>query len=147
MEVPVPPWASSSLATTILLATALFLVTTTVLRRLGHQQRQAARKRNLPPPGPRPWPVIGNLNLLGALPHRSIHELSARYGPLMSLRFGAFPAAVGSSVEVAEIILRTQDLAYLAGPAWHAASTPCTTTPACCGRTTARTGRSSASCG
>jgi cytochrome P450 len=113
MEVPVPPWASSSLATTILLATALFLVTTTVLRRLGHQQRQAARKGNLPPPGPRPWPVIGNLNLLGALPHRSIHELSARYGPLMSLRFGAFPAVVGSSVEVAEVILRTQDLAYL----------------------------------
>lgn len=60
--------------------------------------------------------MIGNLNLLGALPHRSIHELSARYGPLMSLRFGSFPVVVGSSVEVAEVLLRTQDLAYLDRP-------------------------------
>ncbi|XP_066351233.1 trimethyltridecatetraene synthase-like [Miscanthus floridulus] len=114
MEVPVPPRTSSSLATTILLATALFLVTTTILRRCGHQHRQA-RKHNIPL-GPRLWPVISNLNLLGTLPHRTIHELSARYGALMSLRFGAFPAVVSSSVEVAEVLFMTQDLAYLDRP-------------------------------
>lgn len=98
MEVPAPPaWASPlATTTTILLVTAaLVLVTTTVLRRRAHRHRKRQRQA---PPGPRPWPVIGNLNLLGALPHRSIHELSARYGPLMSLRFGSFPIVVGSSV-------------------------------------------------
>lgn len=103
MEVP---WAPSL---AVLLATALFIVA--VLRR----HRQQARKYNIPP-GPRPWPVIGNLNLIGPLPHRSIHALSARYGSLMSLRLGSFPVVVGSSLEAAEFFLRTHDLAFLDRP-------------------------------
>ncbi|RLN05080.1 cytochrome P450 71A1-like [Panicum miliaceum] len=98
MEVT-PPWAASSLA--VLLA---------VLRRRG-----ARNKYNLPP-GRRPRPVIGNLNLIGPLPHRSIRELSAQYGPLMSLRFGSFPVVVGSSVDAAEFFLKTHDLAFLDRP-------------------------------
>uniref|UniRef100_R7W4G5 Flavonoid 3',5'-hydroxylase 1 n=1 Tax=Aegilops tauschii TaxID=37682 RepID=R7W4G5_AEGTA len=61
----------------VVLATVLFLKA--VLRR--------RRQYNLPP-GPKPWPIIGNLNLIGTLPHRSIHALSRQYGPLMQLRFG-----------------------------------------------------------
>ncbi|WVZ62457.1 hypothetical protein U9M48_012206, partial [Paspalum notatum var. saurae] len=49
-------------------------------------------------------------------PHRSVHELSQRYGPLMSLRLGSFPAVVGSSVEMARFFLRTHDLAFLDRP-------------------------------
>ncbi|RCV29978.1 hypothetical protein SEVIR_6G055100v4 [Setaria viridis] len=109
MEVPVPPsWAATF---TVLLATAVLFLTA-VLR--CHHRRQA-RKHNLPP-GPRPWPVIGNLNLIGPLPHRSIRELSARHGPLMFLRFGSFPVVVASSVDAAEFFLRTQDLAFLDRP-------------------------------
>ena len=93
----------------VVLATALFL--TTIL--LGRWNPK--RKLNLPP-GPRPWPVIGNLNLIGALPHRSVHELSKRYGPLMSLRFGSFPVVVGSSVDAARSILKTHDLAFIDRP-------------------------------
>ncbi|KAG2540581.1 hypothetical protein PVAP13_9NG574700 [Panicum virgatum] len=69
------------------------------------------RRYNLPPV-PRPWPVIGNLNLMGKLPHRSVQALSKRYGPLMSLRFGSFPVIVGSSVDAARSILKTHDLAF-----------------------------------
>ncbi|XP_039814885.1 trimethyltridecatetraene synthase-like isoform X2 [Panicum virgatum] len=105
MEVP-PPWLSSL---AVLLATALFLAA--VLRRRGSRNKHY----NLPP-GPRPRPVIGNLNLIGPLPHRSIRELSARYGPLMSLRFGSFPVVVGSSVDAAEFFLKTHDLAFLDRP-------------------------------
>ena len=105
MEVP-PPWLSSL---AVLLATALFLAA--VLRRRG-----ARNKHYNLPPGPRPRPVIGNLNLIGPLPHRSIRELSARYGPLMSLRFGSFPVVVGSSVDAAEFFLKTHDLAFLDRP-------------------------------
>src|SRR5688572_2350537 len=84
----------------VVLATAVLLVA--VLRR----KRGSSRKYKMPP-GPRPWPVIGNLNLIGALPHRSIHALSARHGAFMSLRFGSVPVVVGSSVEAARFFLRT----------------------------------------
>ncbi|CAL9137183.1 unnamed protein product [Musa textilis] len=73
------------------------------------------RKLNLPP-GPRPWPIIGNLNLIGSLPHRSLHALSQKYGPLMCLRFGSFPVVVGSSVEAARFFLKTHDICFVSRP-------------------------------
>nr|GLL35097.1 flavonoid 3'-monooxygenase-like [Ipomoea trifida] len=73
------------------------------------------RKLNLPP-GPKPWPIIGNLNLIGTLPHRSIHDLSQKYGPIMQLRFGSFPVVVGSSVEMAKIFLKTMDINFVDRP-------------------------------
>ncbi|KAL6838559.1 hypothetical protein ACP4OV_031615 [Aristida adscensionis] len=103
----VPGWPPSLLPA-ILLATAVMLVA--ALRR-----RRRARKYNLPP-GPRPWPVIGNLNLIGPLPHHSLHHLSTTYGPLMSLRFGSFPVVVASSVDMARYFLKTNDLAFLNRP-------------------------------
>ncbi|XP_052145233.1 trimethyltridecatetraene synthase-like isoform X1 [Oryza glaberrima] len=103
------PWPSSSSFLVLVLATLLFVAA--FLRR-----RQGARRKYNIPPGPRPWPVIGNLNLIGALPHRSIRDLSRRYGPLMSLRFGSFPVVVGSSVDMARYFLRANDLAFLDRP-------------------------------
>nr|GMD32275.1 cytochrome P450 71A1-like [Ipomoea batatas] len=73
------------------------------------------RKLHLPP-GPKPWPIIGNLNLIGTLPHRSIHDLSLKYGPIMQLRFGSFPVVVGSSVEMAKIFLKTMDINFVDRP-------------------------------
>ncbi|XP_060205996.1 trimethyltridecatetraene synthase-like [Lycium barbarum] len=73
------------------------------------------RKLNLPP-GPKPWPIIGNLNLMGELPHRSIHKLSLKYGPIMHLQFGSFPVIVGSSVEMAKIFLKTMDVNFVGRP-------------------------------
>ncbi|KAK1631059.1 hypothetical protein QYE76_005374 [Lolium multiflorum] len=98
-----PPW---TLFLVVVLATVLLLAT--ILRR----GRRAYRL----PPGPKPWPIIGNLNLMGALPHRSIHALSKRYGPLMYLRFGSFPVVVGSSVEMAKFFLKTHDSVFIDRP-------------------------------
>nr|WET52756.1 cytochrome P450 92A247 [Callicarpa americana] len=72
-------------------------------------------KLNLPP-GPKPWPVIGNLNLIGPIPHRSLHQLSQKYGPIMQLQFGSFPVVVGSSVEMAKIFLKTMDANFASRP-------------------------------
>ncbi|RWW10531.1 hypothetical protein GW17_00025925 [Ensete ventricosum] len=72
-------------------------------------------KLNLPP-GPKPWPVIGNLNLIGPLPHRSLTALSQKHGPLMHLRFGSFPVVVGSSVDMAKFFLKTHDLSFASRP-------------------------------
>ncbi|KAM0922642.1 hypothetical protein ACQ4PT_006110 [Festuca glaucescens] len=98
-----PPW-TPFLA--VVLATVLVLGT--ILRR----GRRAYRL----PPGPKPWPIIGNLNLMGALPHRSIHTLSKRYSPLMYLRFGSFPVVVGSSFEMAKFFLKTHDTVFIDRP-------------------------------
>uniref|UniRef100_A0A1D1XIA2 Cytochrome P450 93A1 n=1 Tax=Anthurium amnicola TaxID=1678845 RepID=A0A1D1XIA2_9ARAE len=80
-------------------------------------EAMARRKRGLrPPPGPRPWPVIGSLHLIGALPHRSIHELSRRYGPIMQLYLGSQRVVVGSSVEIAKEFLKTHDVVFADRP-------------------------------
>nr|CAB3457167.1 unnamed protein product [Digitaria exilis] len=94
-----PPWAAFL---AIVLVTSLFLKTILPRKR---------RAYNLPP-GPKPWPIIGNLNLIGELPHRSIHELSKLYGPLMQLRFGSMPVAIGSSAEMAKFFLKTSDATF-----------------------------------
>ncbi|KAK4438529.1 Trimethyltridecatetraene synthase [Sesamum alatum] len=73
------------------------------------------RKLNLPP-GPKPWPVIGNLNLIGSLPHKSLHELAQKYGPLIHLQFGSCPVVVGSSAEMAKVILKTMDVNFSCRP-------------------------------
>ncbi|CAD6245387.1 unnamed protein product [Miscanthus lutarioriparius] len=96
-----------------LLVTSLAMVLAIViLRRLKRTSRHVYRL----PPGPRPWPVIGNFNLIGALPHRSIHELSKKYSELMHLRFGSYSVVVASSAEMAKLFLKTHDLLFLDRP-------------------------------
>ncbi|XP_055834322.1 trimethyltridecatetraene synthase-like isoform X1 [Solanum dulcamara] len=72
-------------------------------------------KRKLPP-GPRPWPIIGNLNLLGSHPHESLHHLSQKYGDLMLLKFGSKPVLIASSPEMAKEILKTHDAIFASRP-------------------------------
>ncbi|KAL2515524.1 Cytochrome [Forsythia ovata] len=69
-----------------------------------------ARKRL--PPSPRKFPVIGNLHQLGLYPHRSLQALSKRYGSLMMLHLGRFPAVIVSSADAAREILKNQDLIF-----------------------------------
>lgn len=68
------------------------------------------------PPGPWPLPIIGNLHMLGALPHRTLHTLAKKYGPIMSLRFGNIPAIVVSSGAAAELFLKTHDANFASRP-------------------------------
>ncbi|KAH0714989.1 hypothetical protein KY284_007894 [Solanum tuberosum] len=72
-------------------------------------------KRKLPP-GPRPWPIIGNLNLLGSLPRVSLHHLSQNYGDLVLLKFGSKPVLVATSPEMAKEILKTHDTIFASRP-------------------------------
>lgn len=68
------------------------------------------------PPGPKTWPVIGNLNLISALPHQSLHKLSQKYGSLMQLKFGSFQVVIASSPEIAKQILQTHDHKFASRP-------------------------------
>ncbi|GLJ19326.1 hypothetical protein SUGI_0347960 [Cryptomeria japonica] len=74
------------------------------------------KKNSKLPPGPTPWPIIGNLHQLGRLPHRSLYELSKKYGPVMFLRLGSLPCVVVSSSEMAKEFLKTHDLAFANRP-------------------------------
>ncbi|KAI8019610.1 Trimethyltridecatetraene synthase [Camellia lanceoleosa] len=68
------------------------------------------------PPGPKPWPIIGNLNLIGPLPHQSLHKLSQKYGHLMQLKFGSYSVVVASSAEMAKQFLKTHDHIFASRP-------------------------------
>ncbi|KAK9056230.1 hypothetical protein SSX86_027320 [Deinandra increscens subsp. villosa] len=64
------------------------------------------------PPGPYPFPIIGNLLKLGDKPHHSLATLSKRYGPLMSLKLGSRTTIVISSPEIAKEFFHTHDRSF-----------------------------------
>ncbi|GLJ31811.1 hypothetical protein SUGI_0639990 [Cryptomeria japonica] len=68
------------------------------------------------PPGPRPWPIIGSLHLLGTLPHQSLAALAKRYGSIVFLRLGSVPTVVISSPAMAKEFLKTHDLVFATRP-------------------------------
>ncbi|CAI5518100.1 unnamed protein product [Closterium sp. Naga37s-1] len=91
---------SPSLLVAILAAVAL-VVSTSLLSFL--------RRRSPLPPGPSPWPILGNLPQLGLLPHRALAKLADRYGPIMTIWFGSTPTLIVSSPEVACDVMKTND--------------------------------------
>lgn len=72
--------------------------------------------RGKTPPGPRPWPIVGNLPHLGTLPHRTLADHAKRYGPLMLLRLGSVPTLVVSSSSMAKDVLKTHDVFFASKP-------------------------------
>ncbi|XP_051126771.1 ferruginol synthase-like [Andrographis paniculata] len=89
-----------SLIISITTCTAFFLV-----QRLKSIHRRSVRL----PPGPYPFPIIGNLFQLGRTPHRSLARLSKTYGPLMSIKAGFANMVVVSSPEVAKEMFTKHD--------------------------------------
>nr|A0A0C5Q4Y6.1 RecName: Full=Ferruginol synthase 1; Short=RoFS1; AltName: Full=11-oxomiltiradiene synthase; AltName: Full=Cytochrome P450 76AH22; AltName: Full=Ferruginol monooxygenase; Short=11-hydroxyferruginol synthase; AltName: Full=Miltiradiene oxidase [Salvia rosmarinus]AJQ30187.1 ferruginol synthase [Salvia rosmarinus] len=62
------------------------------------------RPRNLPP-GPFPYPIVGNMLQLGTQPHETFAKLSKKYGPLMSIHLGSLYTVIVSSPEMAKEIM------------------------------------------
>ncbi|WCJ35851.1 Cytochrome P450 superfamily protein [Euphorbia peplus] len=75
------------------------------------------RHTSLPlPPGPKPWPIVGNLPHLGPKPHQSIAALARTYGPLMHLRMGFVDVVVAASASVAAQFLKVHDANFSSRP-------------------------------
>ncbi|KAJ0702313.1 putative flavonoid 3'-monooxygenase [Helianthus annuus] len=79
-----------------------------------HSQRSRHSKRL--PPGPTPWPIVGNLPHLSTLPHHSLTALAKKYGPLMHLRFGFVDVVVVTSASVAAQIIKVHDVNFASRP-------------------------------
>ncbi|KAM7259965.1 hypothetical protein ACFE04_015706 [Oxalis oulophora] len=79
-------------------------------------RRQKHQKGGKLPPGPKPFPIIGSLHMIGALPYRSLAKLAQKYGPIMSLNLGNVPTIVISSPQGAELVLKTHDAVFAGRP-------------------------------
>ncbi|XP_059641212.1 cytochrome P450 81Q32-like [Cornus florida] len=69
------------------------------------------RYRNLPP-SPPAFPVIGHLHLLKPPLHRTLHILSQKYGPIISLQFGTRRIVVVSSPSAVEECFTKNDIVF-----------------------------------
>ncbi|KAL8130466.1 hypothetical protein V2J09_019621 [Rumex salicifolius] len=63
------------------------------------------------PPGPKPWPILGNIFHLTNKPHHALAALSSIHGPLMTLHLGSVRTVVISSSDVAKDAFSNHDLA------------------------------------
>ncbi|KAG2711770.1 hypothetical protein I3760_04G092200 [Carya illinoinensis] len=73
------------------------------------------------PPSPRGLPIFGNLHMFGELPHRDVHRLAQKYGPIMHLRLGFVPTIFVSFPQAAEVFLKAHDLVFVSRPPSEAA--------------------------
>ena len=64
------------------------------------------------PPGPKGWPIIGALPLLGNMPHVALAKMSKKYGPVMYLKMGTCDMVVASTPDSARAFLKTLDMSF-----------------------------------
>ncbi|KAL6576023.1 hypothetical protein OROHE_000494 [Orobanche hederae] len=86
------------------------------------QQFLGPKKKSRLPPGPIGIPIIGHFHLLGKNPHKDLHRLAQKHGPIMYMRFGSVPTIVVSSPAAAELFLKTHDLVFANRPHHEASS-------------------------
>ncbi|CAM8980393.1 unnamed protein product [Rhodiola kirilowii] len=68
-------------------------------------------RRKLLPPGPKWWPVVGNMfQLVGYPPHEAFARLASKHGPIMTLWLGTMNTVVVSSSEVAREMFKNHDV-------------------------------------
>ncbi|KAG8382758.1 hypothetical protein BUALT_Bualt05G0110600 [Buddleja alternifolia] len=100
-----------------LLTLASLLLPIFILLKLGNKFIITKKSTHNLPPGPWKLPFIGNLhNLIGSVPHRGLHQLALKHGPLMHLQLGELSAVIVSSPEAAKQVMKTHDINFASRP-------------------------------
>lgn len=80
-----------------------------------HRRSDKTGKKNVAhiapsPPGPKPYPIIGNLPVMGGyeVPYQAFDVLAKQYGPIISLRLGSVPTVVVNGIENIKEVLITK---------------------------------------
>ncbi|KAL3525321.1 hypothetical protein ACH5RR_013693, partial [Cinchona calisaya] len=79
-------------------------------------------RRKAHPPGPKGFPLIGNMMLVNQLSHRGLAKLAEEYGGLFRLKMGFLNMVAVSSPEMARQVLQVQDNIFSNRPATIAIS-------------------------
>ncbi|KAG5247831.1 cytochrome P450 [Salix suchowensis] len=75
-------------------------------------------RKKLPyPPGPKGYPIIGNMGMMDQLTHRGLARLSKQYGGLLHLQMGGLHVVAVSTPETAREVLHVQDIVFANRPA------------------------------
>ncbi|KAL6502678.1 hypothetical protein OROHE_024331 [Orobanche hederae] len=69
------------------------------------------------PPGPKGWPVIGNISMMDQLTHRGLAKLAKQYGGILHLRMGFLHVVAVSSPDAARQVLQVHDSIFSNRPA------------------------------
>ncbi|XP_038197304.2 cytochrome P450 2K6-like [Arvicola amphibius] len=84
-------WLDSSAILVLLALILIFILNVKVFM---------AKASKLQPPGPKPWPIIGNLHILNLKrPYQTMLELSKKYGPIYTIHMGPKKVVVLSGYE------------------------------------------------
>ncbi|KDP29244.1 hypothetical protein JCGZ_16633 [Jatropha curcas] len=95
--------------------TSLLWITWAIVILITQRRRRHLKEKRPLPPGPRRWPVVGNIFQLGhRSPHESFTELALTHGPIMTLWLGSMCTIVVSSDKMAREMFKNHD-AVLAG--------------------------------
>ncbi|KAM1079864.1 hypothetical protein TB2_014229 [Malus domestica] len=65
------------------------------------------------PPGPKGWPVIGNMFDLGTMPHRTLTDLGHKFGPVIWLTLGVRNTMSVQSAKAAAEFFKNHDLSFV----------------------------------
>lgn len=90
----------------LLLCLILFLFSVLIQLSRGNLSR---KRKNLQPPGPPGWPILGNFFDLGAAPHQTLHKLKPKYGPVLRLKLGSVNTVVIQSAMAASEFFKKHD--------------------------------------
>ncbi|XP_061205972.1 cytochrome P450 1A4-like [Neopsephotus bourkii] len=102
-------------ATELLLAGAVFCLVFLLIQSLWQRVPKGLKS----PPGPRGFPILGNVLELRKDPHLALTRLSRRYGDVMEVRIGTRPVLVLSGLDTIKQALVKQAEDFLGRPDLH----------------------------
>ncbi|XP_045794690.1 cytochrome P450 703A2 [Trifolium pratense] len=102
--------------TTFFLTLLVIGLASKIIRHWSIEKSPSLHKKNVLPPGPPRWPIVGNLLQLGQLPHRDFASLCDKYGPLVYLKLGNIDVITTNDPDIIREILVSQDDIFASRP-------------------------------